>query len=200
LVEARETAIAARLTAEAHEKTMRNVLETSPDSISIHELRDHARFLFANQAFTTLHGYTLQEVTGKAGDELPLFAQPDQMDLIERTIKTAGQVRDLEIQFLKKNKEVVDALISATVVKYDGKPCAIAMERDITGRKRAERDLIAAREAAPAASKSQVGVSLEHVARDSHADERGAGHGRSAQRDRTHSRAAALSGSHALVG
>jgi PAS domain S-box-containing protein len=155
LIAARETAITAQRIAQDRERMMSAVLEASPDSIWIHDLKDNARFVYANQAFSTLHGYGRDEVIGKFGNELQLFAQAGQIERLQKALMAEGQIRNMELLLTNKNKEIIDGSLSATVVELDGRSCAVATVRDITERKQAERELIAAREAALMASKSK---------------------------------------------
>jgi signal transduction histidine kinase/DNA-binding response OmpR family regulator len=61
----------------------------------------------------------------------------------------------MEINIRTKTGRVTEGLLSSAAVELDGKSCAVTMVRDIGDRKEMERNLVAARESAMAASKAK---------------------------------------------
>ncbi len=148
-----ERALAQQRLAES-EATLRKMYETSPDSISINRLSD-GRFMATNEEFLRLTGYRREEVLAATGAQLKIFANHRRMrELIER-LGTDSSVRNFEIELRAKDGRHIPQLFSGTVVNVAGEPCVFSILHDISPLKDTERELIAAREQALAASEAK---------------------------------------------
>lgn len=123
----------------------RRLFEESNDAIYISGVR--GKMLEINQAFLDLFGYTRSEV-----DDLNarvLYAHPEDRDKFTAEIEQHGSVSSYEVKLIKKDRSVIDCLLSATsrrnvrgkVIGYQG------IVRDITERTRTQ-ELIKAKELA----------------------------------------------------
>lgn len=157
---------AAERIAHDREIALRRVFEASLDSIAITRARDGA-YVDVNKEFERLTGYSREQALGKTSEDLHVWAAPGQSAAFYRKVRIEGQVRDIEANFRGPGGRNIDGLISAGVVELGGEPCVVAIVRDISARKQMERDLIAAREAALAASqaKSEFLSSMSHEIR-----------------------------------
>src|SRR5579864_1325837 len=144
---------AAQHVAEDREATVRKILEASLDAVMVNEIGD-GRFLEVNKEFNST-GYSREEVLGKTIDELNIWADPVQLAEFRERIRTDGQVRNMEINIRTKTGRITEGLMSSAAVELDGKSCAVTMVREIGDRKEMERNLVAARESAMAASKAK---------------------------------------------
>jgi len=144
---------------------LRKVFDTSLDAISIRRLRDD-RYLDANREFLNLTGYSRDQVIGRALDELKLRAD-DLKPTFVAALQADGFVRNMEGLLRRKDGSIVPIMTSGVLLELDGERCIVAITRDITQLKKAEADLIAAREAALAASeaKSDFLSSMSHEIR-----------------------------------
>ena len=96
-------------------------------------------FVDANEAFERLTGYRREEVIGRTGKELGLFADPREYDEYLKQFRGGGRVRSFEFHFRRKSGEIGTGLISAESMELDGEPWMITTTIDITERRHSER-------------------------------------------------------------
>src|SRR5208282_2927760 len=151
--------------AQDREATLRKIFEASPDTIIVTELTS-GRILDVNGGFI-LSGYAREEVVGKTGEELNLWAEPAQAAQYSALLQEQGRVTGMEARFRTRSGEIRDCLISSTVLEVNSRPCRVSIVHDITDRKAMERNLVDAREKALAASraKSEFLSSMSHEIR-----------------------------------
>ncbi len=135
--------VLARLQAEAalrdSEERFRLAFQTSPDAISISHL-ESGEFVEVNDFYCRLSGYSRQELLGKNGLELNLWAEPSQRRELLQTLAQRGSVENVELSGLKKDGSVVSLLASACILQLYGAPHLLMISRDITERKQAEAE------------------------------------------------------------
>lgn len=122
------------------EERFRVAFQTSPDAININRLSDGV-YIEINEGFTTLFGYTRDDVIGKNSLELNLWKDVDDRKRLVEGVTQNGSVKNLESQFIAKNGDLHVALISSSIIKIDGEPVILSVTRDITDRKNAENEL-----------------------------------------------------------
>lgn len=101
-----------------------------------------------NDAFTHTFGHHLHEILGKPPGAIGLWVDAKQQSRFERELKRAGSVRGFDGCLRTKDGVELDCLISAEIVTIDDDACVLWTLQDITERRRSEKDLIAAIEAA----------------------------------------------------
>ncbi|MFH1196860.1 MAG: response regulator [bacterium] len=129
------------------EEKFRKAFMTSPDAVTIAGL-DDGRLITINESFKMILGFTDDETIGHSSLELNIWVNPIDRKIIVDKIKAGGIVNNYETRFRKKNGEIIDGLMSASLVELNGKPCVLNITRDITERKRAEEELIKAKKQA----------------------------------------------------
>ncbi len=117
----------------------------SPDAISITRFSDSS-YIEINEGFTHLTGYKPEEVLGKTGLVVSIWANMDEHQSFILSIQLCNQVSNMEGVFKNKQGKVWIGLISARIIEVNREPCVISIIRDITERKRAEVELQRAHE------------------------------------------------------
>ncbi|MGH7925851.1 MAG: PAS domain S-box protein [Candidatus Binatus sp.] len=124
---------------------LRAIFDVSPDAISVAKAVD-GRYVAVNAEFLRLGGHVLEQTLGRSDLELKVWSRPADREAFGATLALQGQVRNMEIEFLKRDGTRVPTLVSASTISLDNTVCVVAYIRDITDRKRIEQDLLSARE------------------------------------------------------
>jgi len=119
------------------EEKFRKAFVLSPDSININRLRD-GLYVSVNNGFTKIMGYTPDEVLGKTSLELDIWVDPRDRKALVEGLKKNGEVVNLDARFRAKNGDIIQGLMSASMLELNGEPHLVNITRDITERKRAE--------------------------------------------------------------
>jgi len=123
------------------EEKFRNLFERVQHGLFIST--QEGRFLDCNQAMLEMAGYPNKEEFLKINIAKDLYVNPEDREAFRRLVEQQGFVKDLEVEFKKKNGEKITVLLTAHV-KRDEKGEVIRYEGiniDISDRKRMEREL-----------------------------------------------------------
>jgi two-component system cell cycle sensor histidine kinase/response regulator CckA len=112
----------------------------NPEPMTIANLSD-GRYIDVNESFLRVTGYQRNEIVGRTSLEVKFWKSPEDRAKFVEILIAQGEMRDLEITFLTKSGEERTALDSADVVEFDGEKCVIATFKDITERKKLEKQL-----------------------------------------------------------
>ncbi len=116
------------------EERFRNLTAAAFEGLCISE---HGRILDVNDPFTTMFGYSRDELIGR--DILTLIAPPWR-DAIAGRIRT-GQEAPFVHQSMRKDGSRFDAEAQAKVISWRGRTVRVTALRDVTGRIRTEQAL-----------------------------------------------------------
>lgn len=122
------------------ENRFRVVFMTSPDSISISS-PDDGTIVDVNESFATLSGYRRDEVIGRSALNLDIWNDPADREKMIRQMQTDGKVDNFEAIFRVKNNQLRTALLSARIIRLQGRDYMLLVARDVEDLKRAERAL-----------------------------------------------------------
>jgi PAS domain S-box-containing protein len=128
------------------EEKFRNLFERVRHGLFISS--KEGKFVDCNQALLEMVGYQDKEEFLKIDIAKDLYVNPEDRKTFQRLIEQHGFVKDLEVEFKKKNAEKITVLLTAHV-KRDEKRGVIGYEGlniDISERKRMERELKEANE------------------------------------------------------
>ena len=116
---------------EPNEEIFRKVFVMSPDAVNVNRLSD-GLYVLVNEGFTTITGFTEEEVIGKSSLELNLWAVTEERVRLYSELKNMSKVDNFEAEFRKKDGSIINGVISATIFESDGILYILSITRDIT--------------------------------------------------------------------
>ncbi len=148
------------------EERYRRLVELSPDAVVILQ---GEKLQFVNSAFTQLFGYTRRDV--KEGLRYLDLVHQDSKESASRRYQDRLAGKPLATTFtydlITKDGTVVPCETSGALIQYQGRPADLISIRDVTERRRHEKALAQAKEAAEAANraKSEFLANMSHEIR-----------------------------------
>lgn len=115
----------------AHAKQFIAAVSSSPDSVTINRISD-GKFSFVNQTFKENTGFTNADIVNKSAFELDMWVNEKDRDFYINELQKNGFIHNLETSFRTKEGEIIDALLSAKTIVYNGEPSFIVTSKDIT--------------------------------------------------------------------
>jgi PAS domain S-box-containing protein len=148
------------------EASLRRIFDANLDAVTINDMETGA-YLDMNEEFLRRTGFKREEVMGHSFDGMNLSPDKTLRRRFVHELETNGRVRNMEADFDIKDGEQIHCLVSGIVLELGGRRCCMTLARDVTELKETERQLVAAREAALAASraKSEFLSSMSHEIR-----------------------------------
>ncbi len=145
----------------ASEEYHRRIFESVTDGLLIFDV--DGRIVEANPAACRMHGHDRQELIGRLG---PDIIHPDSHAAFHRfrAMLRAADEFHTEAQDVRRDGTAFDIEVRGKVLEFRGQQHLLAVVRDITARKNAERDLERARATAESASRAKS----DFLARMSH--------------------------------
>lgn len=122
------------------EESYRSILELAPDSITINCIAD-GRYLQVNNAFCQHTGYTPEEAIGRTGFDLNIFVNPADRERLVEAVRQQGRADGLEIQFRTKDGAILDDLVSAIPIRFQGEDCQLVVATNINALRKAQQAL-----------------------------------------------------------
>ena len=121
------------------EERFRKIFEYSNDAIFVIDL-ERDRIADANPKACRMLGYLREELLSMSMNSIHPNEIP-QLRAFSQSVLKHGYGWTNELSCMTKSGSTVPSEISASIMEMSGKPCLIAMVRDITDRKRAEASL-----------------------------------------------------------
>jgi PAS domain S-box-containing protein len=123
------------------ESKFKIIFNAIPDSVTISRVSD-GLFIDANQAFSLVSGYSLNEVIGKTIAEINIYEDVvDRLRLVDE-LRTKGEVDQMEITFRTKSGVLLVTIVSARLIDLMDEKCILLVAHDITQRKNTEQELL----------------------------------------------------------
>ena len=127
------------------EKMFSAAFRSSPDAVSI-ALVPEGAIQEINESFTRLTGLQREEVIGKVPEELGLWVDQDRMQALRAEFREAGEIRDAEVRFRRKDGEIRFGQLSGAIITLDERRYSLIVVRDTTESKKADEALRATEE------------------------------------------------------
>ncbi|UUY08987.1 EAL domain-containing protein [Pseudomonas sp. J452] len=125
---------------QASEEKFAKAFHATPDGMLITRLED-GRILEANEGFTRITGYDIQEAIGRTTLELAIWSSTADRERLVEQVRTHGQARDLLAWIRIRDGQLRLAELSAQPLMIDDTPCMLTMARDITERQQMQERL-----------------------------------------------------------
>ncbi len=131
-----------RLAAEISEakEGLQKIFSTSPDASILTNLKD-SMILDVNDAYTTITGYTREELIGKSTRDFGIWKDFNERSKVIEITRNEGQCDNYEAIFIRKDGTEMTGLMSANIMHLQGVPHLISITRDISKRKMMEESL-----------------------------------------------------------
>ncbi len=122
------------------EEKFSKAFRASPDIIIITSIED-GRIIDINDRVEKILGYTRDELVGKTTLEMGIWEDLNQRDYYICLLNKNGFVYDLDVNFVSKNRGIINAVLSTEFLTLSEKNFAISSIRDITEKKLAQNAL-----------------------------------------------------------
>jgi PAS domain S-box-containing protein len=116
------------------------IFHNCPEPVSI-ALWPQGTYVDVNQAYERQFGWTREEVLGRTGLELNLWADPARRADMVRLLERDGRVDDFETEFRCRDGRLWFGRMSAELTLLNGNECIVILLRDVTLQRRAEQEL-----------------------------------------------------------
>jgi PAS domain S-box-containing protein len=122
------------------ELRFRTVFQTSPDAVTLSRL-DDGMMIDVNEGFTRLSKYSKQEIKGRTSLDINIWHDPKDREKMVDRLQEDGQLENFEAEFKRKDDQVITGLLSTKVIMLNAEPHILAVTRDITNWKTAQKKL-----------------------------------------------------------
>jgi PAS domain S-box-containing protein len=118
------------------EEKYRVLFEATPVGIGIADF--DGKMLDCNANMQEITGFTLEEL--KSTNVSVTYVDSDERKTLLKTLQETGTVHDWEVRLKRKDGTIYNALLNADLLELKGHKVILTTSRDITERKRAERE------------------------------------------------------------
>jgi len=136
------------------ETMLRRLFDANLDSMTLSTI--DGTYIDVNQEFVRITGFSREEAIGHHFTELNMWIHHDEMTAFVDQLTRTNEVRNHEIAFRMKDGSKRPMLVSGVFVEVYGRLCCLTISREISDLKMTQRELVAAREQALAASRAKT--------------------------------------------
>lgn len=124
----------------ASEDKFASAFYSSPDAITITD-RETGAIIEVNEGFYRLTGYRADEVLGKTVDDLNIWVEPSQRNIILSTVSEQGRLTQREMLGRHRDGDVRTVQVSVEPIVLSGRDCLLLTARDISQLKEAQAQI-----------------------------------------------------------
>jgi len=132
--------VAARRALEESEEKFLSAFQTNPDAVTLSRIEDGV-LIEVNEGFLKFSGYSRDEALGKSTLDLNIWPDPAVRSDFVQKLQAQGSVKDFEGVMLNRTGNPKAVLLSANVVKIEGKPHMLAVASDVSAIKKTQKAL-----------------------------------------------------------
>jgi len=122
------------------EERFRLAFTTSPDSLIITRMTD-SMYVDVNEGYTRLFGFSREDVLGKSPLDIGIWVDLDDRRKLLSGLQENGYIDNLEVRIRCKDKTIITALMSASIIMLHGIPHVLSVTKSIENIKQAEKAL-----------------------------------------------------------
>ena len=111
--------------------------ESAPTGIAISNLAD-GRFIYVNDRFCQISGFTKEQVIGATGQDLNMWVNPSDRETFANHLRETGHVNNLEYLFMRPNGERRIGQLAAELVMLNDQGRIVSTIIDVTERHHAK--------------------------------------------------------------
>jgi len=112
----------------------KGLFNVNPDAIMISKV-DNGKILQINEAFSSILGYTSEDVSNKTTIEINLWVDMHERKRFISTVLENGHCNNFEAILRRKERNYITCLISASLIDIENEPHIISVTRNISERK-----------------------------------------------------------------
>jgi len=124
----------------ASEEKFAKAFHSSPDAISISE-RETGRYVEVNDGFCRLTGYSAGEVLGRTANQIGVWADDKQHEMLAAEVLERGRVHHREMLGRSKSGELLTLEVSVEPITLNETDCLLLTARDVSQLKNAQAQI-----------------------------------------------------------
>ncbi|HUN70192.1 MAG TPA: PAS domain S-box protein, partial [Burkholderiales bacterium] len=128
-----------RREAQASRERLEAILENSPVSISISSLQT-GQYRFVNAAWSQIFGYSREHALNLSAAESGFWASAQERLSVYARLRDKGVPVQVARPYRRPDGTVLELVLTAQLLEFDGEQCAIAVTQDFTEHERARRE------------------------------------------------------------
>lgn len=122
------------------EERFTKAFKANPGPMVIFSYSD-GRIIDANESFARVSGYSLEEVRGRTGKELNIWANQGECSRFKSMVDEQKPIQAVEFVFRTKSDEERVGLLNVDIINLGGESCVLCQISDITEIRRYEREM-----------------------------------------------------------
>lgn len=122
------------------EERFSKAFKANPGPMVIFSYGDE-RIIDANESFSRVTGYSLEEIRGRTGDELNIWPSPEEGSRFKRELAKQKPIQTAEFVILTKAGQERVGLFNVDIINIDDQRCVLCQINDITEIRQYEREM-----------------------------------------------------------